>query len=210
MNKKNQTVFVLLFVVICFAALFVFIHRPKQLSSSEITATVLPEARLIKPFKLLKTNNQIFTQDDLKNHWTLLFFGFTHCDSVCPTTMAILGQMYRILEEKNIANLPQVIMVTIDPKHDDLKGLSFYVKAFDPHFYGARGSKQELKLLADQVGVAYTKFKQVNNNKIEHTGTIMLIDPKGKLWAFFTSPHQPAVLAHDYILLTQKYARNNF
>ena len=181
-------------VVICLSLVLVYNNHK---SAVKLNATVLPKARTLTTFKLTDTNNQLFTQHSLQNRWTLLFFGFTHCSAVCPVTMSALAQMYRILEKKHVADLPHVVMITLDPKRDDLKHLREYVTAFNPHFDGVTGKIETIHSLAKLMGVAYTN--SVANGDIEHTGTIMLINPQGKLLAFFTSLHDPKILAHDYL-----------
>ena len=139
----------------------------------------------------------------------MVFFGFTHCGYMCPTTMAELGKTYRLLAEKGVSPLPQVVMISVDPDRDSLVKLGHYVKAFDPHFYGARGSEASIKSMSSEMGIAYLKVadkdaKNTNNYDIEHTGSVMLFNPKGELAAFFTSPHQADLLAKDYTLLVAK------
>ena len=97
-------------------------------------------------------------------------------------------------------------MITVDPERDSLKKLGQYVKAFDSHFYGARGNTKMLQQVTQDLGIAYAKIAQSGTTDsqhydIEHTGTIMLCNPEGKLMAFFTMPHQASLIAKDYLLL---------
>ncbi|NCT57663.1 MAG: SCO family protein [Legionella sp.] len=175
----------------------------KRAAKAEFHGTLLDIPRPVKAFALTRTDGVPFTQASLKDQWTMIFFGFTHCGLVCPTTMAELGKMYRMLEEKRVSPLPHVVMVSIDPKRDDLDGLRNYVKAFNPNFYGARGSEKMTKAMAKALGIAYAKVAANPHapspgNDIEHTGAIMLFNPMGKLAAFFTGPHQAQALGDDY------------
>jgi protein SCO1/2 len=154
----------------------------------------------------MDTNGVPFSQDNLKKHWTLMFFGFTRCGFVCPTTMAELGKMYRVLETQHASPLPHVVMVSIDPERDNLEKLKRYVTAFHPAFEGARGTEEMTRAMTHALGVAYAKISTNPNapateDDIEHTGAIMLFNPDGNLAAFFTSPHQAKYLADDYQLL---------
>jgi protein SCO1/2 len=151
-------------------------------------------------------DNAPFTNASMKGHWTMVFFGFTNCGSICPTTMAELGKMYHLLEKKSAKNLPQVVMISVDPERDNLDKLSHYVKAFDPHFYGARGDESAVNAMTKEMGVAYAKIAtptdaNPQNYDIEHTGTVMLFNPNGELSAFFTMPHYASSLAKDYLML---------
>ena len=135
-----------------------------------------------------------------------MFFGFTNCGYVCPTTMAELAKMYRILEAKDVRNLPHVVMVSIDPARDNHEKLSHYVTSFHPSFYGARGDDQSIKSMTREMGIVYAKIsdKEANdplNYDMQHSSALMLFNPQGELNAFFTTPHHADFLAKDYLLL---------
>ncbi len=136
-----------------------------------------------------------------------MFFGFTNCGYLCPTTMAELGKMYRLLQEEGVKTLPNVVMISIDPDRDNLEKLAHYVRAFDVHFYGARGDEASVKAMTSEMGIAWLKVvnkdaASPDHYDIEHTGTVLLFNPQGELAAFFTSPHDAKLLAKDYMLLT--------
>lgn len=199
------TIAVLLAIVALSAGLFVsqHMHAKKKIDVSQFHGTLLDEPRIVQAFSLTGIDHKPFNNASLQGSWTMVFFGFTHCGYMCPTTMAELGKMYRLLEEKGVKNLPQVVMISVDPKRDHLSKLGQYVKAFDTHFYGAKGS---IKAMTQEMGIAYLKVARKNTDDaldydIEHTGSIMLFNPKGELVAFFTMPHKAELLAKDYMLL---------
>lgn len=136
-----------------------------------------------------------------------MFFGFTNCGYLCPTTMAELGKMYRILESQHVKQLPQIVMVSIDPERDDQNKLFNYVTSFHPQFYGARGQEEAIKNMTHEMGIAYAKILEkegtgdTKNYDIQHSGAVILFNPQGELNAFFTTPHHADVLAKDYLLL---------
>lgn len=202
------TVTALLAFIALITGVFISQYLPtrKQVSTSQFQGTVLDKPREIKPFSLTGTDNQAFTNESLKGQWTMIFFGFTNCGSLCPTTMAKLSKMYWILEKKQIKPLPRVVMISIDPERDHLKKLEHYVKAFEPSFYGARGDGEVVKQMTQEMGIAYTKVALPNslnkeNYDIQHSGAVMLFNPQGQLSAFFTTPHKATLLAKDYQLL---------
>jgi len=175
----------------------------KRATTAQFHGTLLDTPRPVKAFALTRTDGTPFNQTSLRDQWTMIFFGFTHCGLVCPTTMAELGKMYRLLEEKHVSPLPRVVMVSIDPARDDLAGLRKYVTAFHPNFYGARGSEKMTKAMTSALGIAYAKVATnphapAPGDDIEHTGAVMLFNPMGKLAAFFTGPHQAKALGDDY------------
>lgn len=207
-NKKRNaiTVIGLLAFVSLFAGFFISQKvQNKRVDPQQFHGTFLDKPRKIQPFVLTGTDNVPFNNASLQGQWTMVFFGFTNCGSICPTTMAELGKMYHLLEKKGVKKLPRVVMVSVDPERDNLDKLSHYVKAFDPHFYGAQGDEDTINAMTKELGVAYAKINlpQENSQKydIEHTGTVMLFNPKGELNAFFTTPHYASLLAKDYLLL---------
>lgn len=208
--KKNTSLQLALFTAIL--ALVVglgfsyFWNTHNSLKASALHGTYLENPRTINEFSLKGTDNKPFDNASLQGQWTMVFFGFTSCGYLCPTTMAELGKMYRILEKKGVQPLPRVIMVTLDPKRDDINKLGDYVRTFDPHFVGAKGNEEVVARMTREMGVVYEKVsvpnsRNANNYDIQHTGTVMLFNPQGKLNAFFTTPHKAELLAQDYALL---------
>lgn len=209
-DKKRRvliTVACLFAVAALFLGLFVsqHLHLTKRIDVSKFHGTFLDKPREISSFALTGIDNMPFNNTSLQGHWTLVFFGFTNCGMVCPTTMAELAKMYHLLQEKGVKTLPQVVMISVDPERDNLDKLNNYVKAFDPNFYGARGDEDAIKKITKELGIAYTKVTKDTEGAqvydIEHTGAVMLINPKGDLSAFFTTPHRATLLAKDYMLL---------
>ncbi len=177
--------------------------QASSLSQQVTTATVLPQPRTLNAFTLTDSTNQPFTNQNLSGHWTFLFFGFTQCGSICPTTMASLKQIYANLQADK-QKLPQVVFISLDPERDTLPIIHQYVTGFDPSFQGATGSQKELTLLTQQLSVLYMKVKDpsptavATDYQIDHSGALLLINPKGALAAVFSMPHDPSQIAKDY------------
>ena len=209
MNKKNRVTVTVASLFACMAlAAGVFIaqhwHQVKPVDRSQFTGTWLDTPRPVSAFHLTGTDGQPFDNQRLQKQWTWVFFGFTQCGSICPVTMAELGKTYRLLAEQNVKPLPQVVLISLDPERDSLKKLKHYVKAFDPHFIGARGEDDDIQSLTKELGIAYAKVSgAAASDQIQHSGAVMVFNPQGKLAAFFTSPHQAVQLAKDYQLLIQ-------
>ena len=184
--------------VVCCVAWFLPQHHTDY-------GTVLDVPRTIKPFTLEGTDLKPFTQNSLSGHWTMMFFGFTSCTSICPTTMMHLAQMINILHARKVPVIPRVIMISVDTQGDTLEKLTKYVTAFNPNFYGARGDQHTVRQLANELGIAYAKFKNDTNHAgvydIQHSGAVLLFNPHAKLAAFFTSTSNPRLLANNYIQL---------
>ncbi|GGI90155.1 SCO family protein [Legionella impletisoli] len=213
MPDKSNRITLTVIALIAFAALVLgvfvsqYFFKESKPDLSHFHGTLLSKPRDVNPFDLTGTDQRPFNNARLNNQWTMMFFGFTRCGYLCPTTMAELGKFYRVLESQGVKTLPKVVMISIDPDRDSLDILSNYVKAFHPDFQGARGDKEAIKAMTRELGIAYAKVA-LNNNidpehyDIEHTGTVLLFNPKGELSAFFTSPQNANNLAEDYLMLT--------
>lgn len=209
-SKKgvNRTVIILSAFVALFAGMYMFqqMHFKKKIDVAQFHGTYLEKPRAINQFSLTGTDHKTFDNQSLQGHWTLVFFGFTNCGYLCPTTMAELGKMYRILEEKGIKELPHVVMVSVDPERDSLEKLKEYVTSFQSQFYGAHGAEDAIKLMTTEMGIVYAKVENKDgsnpeNYDVQHSGAVMLFNPQGELNAFFTTPHHADLLAKDYMLL---------
>lgn len=182
-----KTITLLIIACIIIMGIVIFYHyknqrEPIRLASDH--ALIFAAAREIKPFTLATINNQKFSERDFYQHWTLLFFGFTHCMSVCPTTLTMLKEAYPDLH-KAFPNL-QVVLVTLDPARDNAEVTTQYAKHFHPDFYGVSGKITDVRKLQGQLGIASEKDETIGNNyQINHTPSIMLISPKGNWVAIF-------------------------
>lgn len=159
-------------------------------SPIRIQGLVLDPARKIGIPELIKHDSSAFVLDDLKGHWSILFFGYTRCPDVCPTTMATL-----VAAKSQNDNFPQVILVSIDPQRDSVEILKEYVKYFDPEFIGITGAEKMIEALTLQTSVVYMKVAADSGNEddylMDHSASLLLINPEGKLQAFLKPPHSP-------------------
>lgn len=204
-NGVRKTVVVLSAAVALLAGLFAFQHVHKNANKEAFQGTLLNQPRDVSAFNLQGIDGKAMDNASLKGQWTLVFFGFTSCGSICPTTMAELAKMYSLLSQKNEATMPHVVMISIDPERDDLQRLQAYVKAFNPNFYAARGDESDVKKMTQELGIVYEKAATNGNNPdnydVQHSGTLVLFNPQGQVSAFFTMPHNAAALAADYQLM---------
>lgn len=167
---------------------------------SEFEATVFPEARELIPFKLIDQDNRPFTPQQLTKKWSLLFFGFTHCPDVCPTTLKVLQNFWQELDEP-VRNRTQVVFVTVDPKRDPPATIKEYVRFFEPSFLGVTGNLGQITAFTRSLGVLYEYVSMgegADNYGVNHSAQILLIDPQARLRAVFPPPHDPDELRKNY------------
>ncbi len=210
MNKGFMALIVI--VAIVAAGFGVYSSYEKQYAKNNFskqleTATVLPHTRSIANFALTDNKDKLYTNQNLQGHWSLLFFGFTNCGHICPTTMAELKKMTNILHKQNI-KAPQIVLISVDPKRDTPQRLNQFVTGYDNSFIGLTGTMTKIDALAKNLNVLYLKFKPKNSDKeydIDHSGTLLLLNPQGQLAALFSMPHKAKAMAHDFTLI-QKYS----
>lgn len=209
-QKKGifKTVIVLIVIMAAFFALFLnkFLS-PRIMSPAELHANgaiVFDAPRIVKPFALVNQDNQAFTNEDLQGKWTLMFFGFTHCPDICPTTLAKLAQVYKQLDA-DIQKQTQVVMVSVDPARDTVEKLKEYVPYFHPEFIGVTGEFTEILTFSRNVNVVFNKVMMDEDYTVDHSGNIVLIDPEGHYHGFFKPPFELARLKTTFSSIVSTY-----
>jgi protein SCO1/2 len=158
------------------------------------SGTWLPSPRAVSDFDLLDLSGHEFNLRSLRGHPTLLFFGFTNCPDVCPTTLATLAQAQRTDPLPGV----QVVFVSIDPQRDTAANLAVYLGAFSPHFIGARGDQAGLAPLLKSLGaIAERQTLPDGTYTMDHSATLYLIDTHARLAAVFSPPFRTPELTAD-------------
>jgi len=171
-------------------------------------ATLLPSPKPVADFQLTDQAGRPFNLDQLKGRWTLAFFGYTHCPDVCPTSMAMLAQVQRQLEQDpNVAQLPQVVFFSVDPERDTPELLASFVPYFHDSFIGVTGDPDEILKLTRQLGIIYGKTggSGADDYLVDHSAAIILFDPAGSFHALFNVPHKPELIASDFLAIRDYY-----
>ena len=150
-----------------------------------------------KALSLTDQSGKHRTLADFRGKVVLLFFGYTHCPDVCPTTLAELSQVMKMLGPA--ADRVQVLFVTVDPERDTPAVLSRYVTAFDPRFLGLYGDAAATRRAAKEFKVFYEKHDgpAPGEYSMDHSAGTYVIDPKGRLRLFVRNSKAAADLAHD-------------
>jgi len=144
------------------------------------------EPRPISEFFMIDHLGQRASLSNLKGRWSLLFFGFTTCPDVCPTTLSVLNDAISPLKDP-----PAVVMVSVDPDRDTPERLARYVPAFNPTFTGYTGTFDETVKLAEQLNIVFGKVPGdvPGSYLVDHSASLVLIDPKGRYAGFIKAPH---------------------
>ena len=135
------------------------------------------------PFKLVDQNGQVITDQDLKGHPFLVFFGFTHCPDVCPTTLFEVSEIFRALGPD--ADRARSLFITVDPERDTPAAMKDYLSSFDPHLSGLTGDPAEVAAVAKAYRVYFKKVPlDQGDYTMDHTAIVYLMDKTGR----FVSP----------------------
>ncbi|OGT36895.1 MAG: hypothetical protein A3F11_08940 [Gammaproteobacteria bacterium RIFCSPHIGHO2_12_FULL_37_14] len=194
----------IIFLIVFFCSALItslFVYHLRHPSSPttlpDDTGLIFPIARDIKPFKLTTADNHAFTEQGFRHHWTLLFFGFTHCSTICPTTLDMLKSAYIKLQP--IYPDLQVVLISLDPSRDNANTLLAYTRSFHPDFIGATGQIQEIRKLQSQLGIFSTQDNSDTSYQIQHTASILLINPQGKWAGLFKSGMNPEQFSKAFV-----------
>jgi protein SCO1/2 len=154
-----------------------------------------------KDFALTDHNGKLRTLSDFKGKAVLVFFGFTHCPDVCPTTMAEMANVMQQLGPQ--ADRLQVLFVTVDPERDTPALLSKYVPAFDSRFLGLTGDNAAVGKVAKEFKVFYQKVpgKEPGSYSMDHTAGSYVFDPQGRIRLFVRHGQGAEPIAHDVKIL---------
>lgn len=154
-----------------------------------------------KDFSIKDHNGQPRKLEDFRGKAVVVFFGYTHCPDVCPTTMSEMASVMQQLGP--LADRVQVLFVTVDPERDTPELLSKYVPAFDPRFLGLVGDKAETEKIAKDFRVFYQKVpgKEPGSYTMDHTAGSYVFDPQGRIRLFVRHGQGAEPIAHDLKLL---------
>jgi len=173
---------------------------------SPIQGVMINPPRKIAIPALLKDNAETFTHNDISGHWSLLYFGYTHCPDICPMTLGVVAQAKKSATAIDHI-FPEVFFISVDPDRDKIEMLAEYVQYFDKDFVAVTGDKKLLQALAIQVSAVYMKKPSAKSAStvsekadydIDHSSALLLLNPEGKLVAFFNPPHDAKTILKDF------------
>ena len=167
----------------------------------------LQHARVVDPpwaiaaFVLVDHTGAQFSREDLEGHWTLLFSGFTHCPDVCPATLGILRAAQRGLDRSQPL---RTIFVSVDPERDTPERLAEYLAWFDEDWMGLTGERDQLDRLLGSLQMAHVRVPTGNGEyTFDHATAVALIDPQGRMTAYWRPPFDASMLREDLARLPE-------
>ena len=167
-----------------------------------------PEPLELAEFELTTQMEDIFTDDSFVGQWDLVFFGYIDCPDICPMSLASMRQMRNILATRGSeVSQPRFILVSVDSEKDDPERMREYLTAFDPEFIGLTGAKAMVDRLAESLAVHYRKVPEDDFNAIDHTSSLMIIDPKGRAVGAMQPPLVPERMAEIFEKLAGSFPK---
>ena len=162
---------------------------------SENGVYLFDEPRQLPEVSLQSASGGDWSTTDLQGQWDLLFFGYTFCPDICPTTMAELRQVTASLPPEQANNL-RVTMISVDPQRDTPQQLRQYLEFFKAGFHGATGEPEQLGKLAQALSVAYIEpDTSTADYLVDHSGQVVMVDPAGHYVGFLRPPLNPQQLS---------------
>jgi len=190
-----------LFIAVVVAGFVHRIQQPRVMTSAEMKINglyLLDTPRKIDEIQLVDHGGEAFTRARLQGAWTLLFFGYTYCPDVCPTTMSFLNEFMQQLEGTE-AEDTEVVMVTVDPARDTPAQLAGYVPYFNIGFTGVTGEFLDIHRFATGLNTPFRKVAgQGEDYQVDHSANVVLINPRGDYHGFFKAPLDLAKMKVTY------------
>jgi protein SCO1/2 len=176
-------------------------HDSRAMLLPDRVVTLFPDPKPLTAFALTDHQNRVFDVSRLKGKWSFLFFGFTHCPDICPTTLAVLARARENIAKSTVgAEDIQFVFVSVDPNRDTAGKLRQYVDYFDTAFLGVTGNDAQIGNLAGQLGAAYQVAitPGIENYPVYHSAAVFLLDPRARYHAVFTPPHDAEAISRRF------------
>jgi protein SCO1 len=201
-NIKITVALLLLFIGVIVGGFVYRISLPRVMTESEMKVNGLfihETPRNFGELNLVDHNGKAFTRKEFEGRWSLVFFGFTYCPDVCPTTMVFLDEFVTSLEGTE-AQDTQVVMVSVDPARDTVEQLSGYVPFFNEDFIGLTGEFLDIHRFATALNTPFRKVipEDGGEYQVDHSANVVLINPRGDYHGFFRAPLDKAKMKVTY------------
>lgn len=159
---------------------------------ASLRSVLWPEPLELAEFELTTQTGRRFTEKSFAGQWDLVFFGYLDCPDICPMTLGAMRQMRRMLMARGFPpDAARFILVSVDTGNDSPARMGRYLAEFDPEFIGLTGAQAMVDRLAESLAVHYQKVPDSPGNVIDHTSSLMIIDPDGRAVGAMQPPLVP-------------------
>ena len=179
-------------------------HAP-QASGEQLRTVRLIAPRELPEYRLALSDGSVASPTTLRGHWTVVFLGFTHCPDVCPTTLAELAKAQKQWQALPIAIRPRLLFVSVDPERDTPAKVGEYAHYFHADTLAASADPTQLAGFAQALGLVYMKVPMASGDyTMDHSATLVLIDPQGRQAGLIRPPLDSKAIAADMRLLAER------
>ena len=205
MNKSSIAIVAVLALIGGFLiSLYGYSNRPIELENGFWFGE---QARALPEFELIDHRRQKLTRAQLQGQWSLMFFGYTHCPDICPTSLQTMSDMVEAIDDTDVTSDLQVYFVSVDPERDSPEILADYVTYFNPDFTGATAELDKLTPLTRSFGIAHTLRNKTEGSldyDVDHSAAIVLVNPQAEYAGLFGAPQDAQMMARDITLIIER------
>jgi protein SCO1/2 len=206
MNKKILAILIIAIAAGLGLALSQKLFSPEAMVSADkpklAVTTLIDQPRQLPAFKLQNAYGEV-SNETLKGSWTLVFIGFTHCPDVCPTTLTELSRAQKIWAASKLSNKPKLLFISVDPERDTPKILADYAAFFNKDTITGTAPEPQLGELMSALGLVYMKVPQADTYTMDHSATLVLLNPNAEFAGIIRPPLKPEAIAKDLLTLSE-------
>ena len=206
MSKRN-IIFILL-ILTGITGLFTYFQSLPSLLEKKptlVSGKILVRPMEIDRFELIDQKNEVFNNKSLEGSWTVLFFGYTNCPDVCPTTIYKLAEIKNELEEDLSSSSFNTVLVTLDPDRDSTDRLKEYIGYFDESMLGVTGTYENIQSFTSSLSVFYQRINKEEGYDFNHTASIFVFNKDGSLFATMSPANTIGELTQDFYTILNNF-----
>lgn len=205
MNRKITLILIAALAAGLGLALSAAIFKPQLPTKSLPTMTavkVIDSPRALPPFTLESATGPM-SAEQLKGHWTVVFVGFTHCPDVCPTVLTDMARAQAFWAKSGLPAKPKLLFVSIDPERDSPARIAEYAAYFHKDTLTATAPEPQLAEFTRALGLVYMKVPQGDSYTMDHSATLVLLNPRAEFAGIIRPPLIPEAIGADLIALSK-------
>ena len=206
MSKRN-IIFILL-ILTGITGLFTYFQSLPSLLEKKptlVSGKILARPMEMDRFELIDQKNEVFNNKSLEGGWTVLFFGYTNCPDVCPTTIYKLAEIKNELKEDLSSTSFNTVLVTLDPDRDSTDRLKEYIGYFDESMLGVTGTYENIQSFTSSLSVFYQRINKEEGYDFNHTASIFVFNKDGSLFATMSPANTIGELTQDFYTILNNF-----
>ena len=206
MSKRN-IIFILL-ILTGITGLFTYFQSLPSLLEKKptlVSGKILARPMEMDRFELIDQKNEVFNNKSLEGGWTVLFFGYTNCPDVCPTTIYKLAEIKNELKEDLSSTSFNTVLVTLDPDRDSADRLKEYIGYFDESMLGVTGTYENIQSFTSSLSVFYQRINKEEGYDFNHTASIFVFNKDGSLFATMSPANTIGELTQDFYTILNNF-----